>query len=358
MADEVKKIDWVQSTYETFVKNAEGLDPTDPVKAVEAYFEKTATAELKERAKSEGKDAKKCWKFIEAVARKVGSSCHIDPRTIAYAAKHNTSLRVAQNHYDFISVMQNASRWANFGGDRPKLDYERLRKAIRKWKVEPAEYFRYLEHAAGAGYDLRNEGTLYPPVTGGRDAFMARLEAMEAAHVRKMSAEERRERRRAAKERAKEARREAERKEWIKKTMRSRIEEIEAFQTSLKRVDTIRGCGYKIVLAKSQKELLAEGRRMGNCVGMGIYGEGIVAGNTLIVTIQDPKNSKRRYDVEINRKTWSVRQCYARHNDQAPAEIHELARELADCFKAEYLRQRKRKMFTELADGRKKFFAA
>ena len=59
-----EKRDYVKEAYECFIKNAEGLDPTDPVKAVEAYFEKNATDELKARCKAEGKDAKKCWEFI------------------------------------------------------------------------------------------------------------------------------------------------------------------------------------------------------------------------------------------------------------------------------------------------------
>ena len=80
--------DYVKEAYETFIKNAEGLDPTDPVKAVEAYFEKNATEELKERCKAEGKDAKGCWKFIEAVARKVGGNCHIDPGAVYAMAMH------------------------------------------------------------------------------------------------------------------------------------------------------------------------------------------------------------------------------------------------------------------------------
>ncbi len=88
MTDEEKKIDWVETTYETFVKNASGLDPTDPVAAVEAYFEKTATAELKERAKAQGKSAAKCWDFIEAVARKVGGNCHIDPSAVYAMVMH------------------------------------------------------------------------------------------------------------------------------------------------------------------------------------------------------------------------------------------------------------------------------
>jgi hypothetical protein len=60
------------------------------VKAVEAYFRKNATDELKARCKAEGKDAKGCWKFIEAVARKAlhGSSGHIDPAVVYAIAMH------------------------------------------------------------------------------------------------------------------------------------------------------------------------------------------------------------------------------------------------------------------------------
>lgn len=83
-----KKRDYVKEAYECFIKNAEGLDPTDPVKAVEAYFEKNATDELKARCKAEGKDAKKCWEFITAVARKVGGNCHIDPGAVYAMAMH------------------------------------------------------------------------------------------------------------------------------------------------------------------------------------------------------------------------------------------------------------------------------
>ena len=84
------KRDWVKEAYECFVKDARDIDPTDPVKAVEAYFEKNATDELKARCKAEGKDAKGCWKFIEAVARKAlgGKSGHIDPAVVYAIAMH------------------------------------------------------------------------------------------------------------------------------------------------------------------------------------------------------------------------------------------------------------------------------
>jgi hypothetical protein len=87
---ETKKRDWVEEAYKCFIKDAGDIDPTDPVKAVEAYFRKNATDELKARCKAEGKDAKGCWKFIEAVARKAlhGSSGHIDPAVVYAIAMH------------------------------------------------------------------------------------------------------------------------------------------------------------------------------------------------------------------------------------------------------------------------------
>ena len=85
-----KKRDYVEEAYTCFIKDAGDIDPTDPVKAIEAYFQKNATDELKARCKAEGKDAKGCWKFIEAVARKAlrGSSGHIDPAVVYAIAMH------------------------------------------------------------------------------------------------------------------------------------------------------------------------------------------------------------------------------------------------------------------------------
>ena len=85
-----EKRDWVDEAYKCFIKDAKDIDPTDPVKAVEAYFEKNATNELKARCKAEGKDAKGCWKFIEAVAREAlgGRNGHIDPGVVYAIAMH------------------------------------------------------------------------------------------------------------------------------------------------------------------------------------------------------------------------------------------------------------------------------
>lgn len=85
-----EKRDYVEEAYTCFIKDAGGIDPTDPVKAIEAYFQKNATDELKARCKVEGKDANGCWKFIKAVARKAlrGSSGHIDPAVVYAIAMH------------------------------------------------------------------------------------------------------------------------------------------------------------------------------------------------------------------------------------------------------------------------------
>lgn len=87
---ETKKRDYVEEAVRCFIKDAGDIDPTDPVKAIEAYFRKNATDELKARCKAEGKDAKGCWKFIEAVARKAlgNRAGHIDPSAIYAIAMH------------------------------------------------------------------------------------------------------------------------------------------------------------------------------------------------------------------------------------------------------------------------------
>ena len=90
MSEHEKARDWVGEAVECFIKGAKDIDPTDPVKAIEAYFEKNATDELKARCKAQKKTAAMCWKFIEEVARKAlgGRSGHIDPGVIYAIAMH------------------------------------------------------------------------------------------------------------------------------------------------------------------------------------------------------------------------------------------------------------------------------
>ena len=266
---------------------------------------------------------RRIFDWVRAHAEQIRRSKGTRLREIIWAARRDYSLAAARQHFDFVTSMSRFRRWTPRNLPRSvKLDYERIAELLGKWRVTGAEYMRYLEYARDAGLDLRNEGTLYPPTKGGRNAFMQRLENLEAE---------------IAKRKRRERRMEAAR---VAKLMSVRLDEIAAFQRSFARATTLKGCGYRIVLAKSQKELLAEGRKMNNCVGCGTYGTGIVEGDCLIVMLRD--RSGRPYcDIEINRKTWTIRQCYLKHNQTPPAEVQELAKKIALVLRDEWRRMRK-----------------
>ena len=66
---------------------------------------------------------------------------------------------------------------------------------------------------------------------------------------------------------------------------------------------------------------------MGNCIGNGVYGRGIATGHKLIVMLKIPgvRGGKSFCDIEIDRHTWKVRQCYTKGNRIPPDEVRELA---------------------------------
>ena len=251
-----------------------------------------------------------------------------------WAAKSGKSLADGNRHFELVESMKHAFGWHG-RPDGLRLDYERVEKLLTKWHVRVEDYGRYLCECQRAGLDLRNDGTLYPPTKGGHDAFVARTEALEREGDRR----ERNARRRAARLHSKTER---ERKERLAKLAAERAPEISAFQESIDRTKTLSGCGYKLVLAKTQAELLKEGKRMHNCVGCGTYGEGIVLGNTLILTMQG-RDEKARFCVEIDRKSWKVRQCYGRHNSAASDEVRDLAIRVAESLKAKAAEMRKKR---------------
>ena len=283
-------------------------------------------------------NSKRILDWIIAHREEIADGCY-NHKEITYAAIHGVTLKYAVKRQNLISEIISRMRYWN---DRVKvkLDYDRLMKALAKWHVRIEEYLRYLEYAIKCGLDLRNDGTAYPPTKGGREAFMDRLEDMEARARKKARAEIRAKR---AAERAEE--------KWIRDTMKTRIKELKAFQESLKRTDILKGCGYTIVLAKTQDELLAEGRKMGNCVGCGTYGRAVVKGESLIVMLKLPKSrrSESYCDIEIDRKGWKVRQCYLKRNETAPEEVRELANRIAAWFKEEHRRHMKLGKFKEAA---------
>ncbi len=271
---------------------------------------------------------------------------HLPIKYVLWAARHGTTLEGARRHYEIVvhnlSHQLDSVRWhlKYPGNDRAgcklKIDYERLAGLLKKWHVDGYEYGRYIQHAFDAGLDIKNDGTLYPPTRGGRKAFMARLEELERECARLEEIRERAEKkRRKAEEKAE--------REWIAKTMKVRFEEIEAYQKSLRRTATLRGCGYTLVLAKTQKELRAEGRRMGNCVGNGTYGRGIVKGDRLIVMLG--LGGKSYCDIEIDRRNWRVNQCYLKGNTTPPEEVREFADRIAAFLKEEHKRHRKAGLF-------------
>lgn len=118
-----EKRDYVAETVKTFITGSD-MEPTDPVKAIEAYFEKNASADLKARAKAEGKTAKTCWTFIEAVAREAlhGHSGHIDP-VVVYA--------IAMHYFDDIPANWNEkSEVKTKAKDEPKA--KKVEKPVEK----------------------------------------------------------------------------------------------------------------------------------------------------------------------------------------------------------------------------------
>ena len=243
-------------------------------------------------------------------------------REFVWAAKRNATIRAAELHFELVEEFRihNVVRGL-------RIDYERVRKMLPKWGAEVREYARYLSYAARAGLDMRCEGVLYPPVGRGETAFHARLESLETK----------------AERREREARRKKEeaRRREIADLMAARLPEIRAFQESLDAARIVDlGKGVRAVLAKSQEELVEEGKRMHNCVGMGHYGEGIVRGNTIIVMFRDGGRSV--CDVEIDRRNWSVRQCYFRHNKPATEEYRNAASLVAAHLKSLDLMNRRR----------------
>lgn len=246
-----------------------------------------------------------------------------------WAARRGVHVREGVAHFKLVDHMRGRLLIKGL-----RLDYERLRKALPKWGVDEMVYCQYLDECRRAGLDLRNEGTLYPPTSGGRAAFLARLEGVEQEAARRERAEARRQLREKRRHAAEEAKRAAE-------LLKVRIPEMERFQRSADRVLELSGLGYRLVVAKTQDELLAEGRKMGNCVGCGTYGRGILEGRCLIVMVRDSRG-RPFCDMEIVRDGWQVRQCYARHNGAAPEDVQALAKSLAEKFKADEKRRAKR----------------
>ena len=242
-----------------------------------------------------------------------------------WAARRGVHVREGWRHNQLAAEIRSHNRLKGL-----RLDYERIRKMLPKWRATPAEYARYLSLCDAAGLDLRCEGVLYPPVGRGETAFKARVERLEAERER---AERRAERaRRRAQSRMKRV--DGMSKADEAKLLAARHEEIARFQASVDRSAVLDlGDGVRCVLAMDQETLLREGKAMHNCVGCGHYGRGILAGNTLVLMFR--KDGRPFVDAEIDRATWRVRQCYAQGNSKAPDGYAQAAQQVANLLKAE-----------------------
>ena len=121
--------EYVDEAYKCFIKDAVELEPTNPVKAVKAYFEKNATPELKEQVEKEGKTAEGAWKFMEAVARKVGNNCHIDPSAVYAIVMHYFQDVPAMS--DFEPALEKEEK-----AKRAEAERKRIAEKVAKEKAE------------------------------------------------------------------------------------------------------------------------------------------------------------------------------------------------------------------------------
>ena len=253
--------------------------------------------------------------YEKAMARAAEFRRETSPRVILWALRHDKSIRETNKYFEFVDEWSQEGRHTfPLGLGYLKMDYERLQKSARKWDVRASEYWRYLHYANECGLDLGCEGVKHPPVGGGRKAFMARLEALEAEVARR--AEEQRRKEREAYEKR------------MAKLQETRMPELER----IRRLMRTRAGGLELVLPTSQQELHQLGKRMHNCVGNGSYWQEVMEGRCLILEIREKKESA--YCVEITRPHFAVLQCYGRRNSKAPDEIRELAREMAAEFKS------------------------
>lgn len=250
-------------------------------------------------------------------------------KEFVWSARRGVHVREGARHFDLVHQM----RYYKSNIKSIRLDYERIRKMLPKWQATPAEYARYLSLCETLDMDMRCEGVLYPPVGHGDTDFHARLERLEEDAERRARAAERARLRRDRLERDRSKKLEAE-------LLAERIPEIERFQAAVDRSAVLDlGQGVRCILAKDQETLLKEGKRMHNCVGMGHYGRGILAGTTLILMFY--KDGKPFVDAEIERATWHVRQCYAKGNTAAPAGYLEAAQRVAALLKRECSKKRR-----------------
>lgn len=184
----------------------------------------------------------------------------------------------------------------------------RVRSWIERNGIDCREYARYLGYAREAGWDLGDRAVLLPPAA----RFAERLEYAEAEV----------ERRRRDRERL------AAREETARKRRRSAaIREVASRFAAAASSGAIRSA-LVVVMPLSRRDLVAEGKAMGNCLGRMGYDAKIAEGRSVVFFVRGADGG-RVADVEIDRATWKVRQCYGPRNSPAPEEAERVAAAVA-----------------------------
>lgn len=228
---------------------------------------------------------------------------------ITYAVSHKVDLDRARLTLDAIKIFRD-SHYAAENIPKEINRYELLKWCLKN-KVDPIEYKRYASYISRLGGDLTAFGVTYP-----RD-FRTAIERAEADVERLRRREER-------------ARRKAER--LANADVENAIKEM---AKRLATLNGMKGNGYCVVVPKSRKDLVDEGKAMRNCIGAMGYDRKIASGDSLIFFLRD-LDGKRNVDVEVRverhgrRVKLVLAQCYQACNAKAPDEAHEFAKRIIE----------------------------
>lgn len=219
---------------------------------------------------------------------------HHSTQDVIRAAKHGWTLAQARYETDLASRLQGTPA----GVDKHELD-----RYLRKNHIDFADWRGYALEVEEAGEDIRVFGVTMP-----RDLHTAR---------RKMQAKIRRIRAKQAREEAKRA---AERRARQERELMEAAARINAALARLTARLEIRLHGLSAIFPTLEKEFVAEGKAMRNCIG-GYYAKHL-AGDSRCFFIR--RGGKRVADVEIS-KSGKILQCRAKCNKEIGGEVREFA---------------------------------
>lgn len=213
-------------------------------------------------------------------------------------------------------TLEEAQDYLSFLGETTRLkaipkcvDRKRLMRYLKRHGIEAWAYDRYCNMLQCLGMDIREYGCMFPSKwTKKYDEVDEQYRALEERLEEERRAED-------MKRKAAERREAKKRLEHWKFVCGYVDEEI---------VGKLYG-GYAVKALRDKEDLIAEGNAMKNCIGG--YGEHVRDGRALLLSLR--KDEKPVYDIEIDPLSFKVIQAREKGNDDAPAAIHGIAREIA-----------------------------